>query len=156
MTDEHPFLATIKRYYDGCNHADFDMIRATFTDDVVHYFTHAPVIHGGDALANFWARVVPHYGNYFTVDHGIVQGDEAVIEWSLELTPKPGAERELIRGAEWYVFRDDRIAEIRAYYLNRHDPIPATNFELRDYPYSEREYYMLGSRAPLHGPKSNG
>ena len=64
------------------------------------------------------------------VDHAIVKDQEAVIEWSLELTPAKGVERELIRGAEWYVFRDDKIAEIRAYYLNRFDPIPQTSFEL--------------------------
>ena len=43
-----------------------------------------------------------------------------VIEWTLELTMDPAAGRELIRGAEWYVFRDDRIAEIRAYYDHCH------------------------------------
>jgi hypothetical protein len=149
MSTEHPFVATIKRYYEGCNQANFELIRSTFTDDVVHYFTHAPVVSGGDALANFWTRVVPRYGNVFTVDHGIVQDDEAVIEWSLELTPREGVARELIRGAEWYVFREDRICEIRAYYLNRHDPIPDESFELRDYPYTERGYYTLGSRPPL-------
>ena len=69
-----------------------------------------------------------------------------------ELTPAKGAERELIRGAEWYVFRDDKIAEIRAYYLNRFDPIPQTSFELRDYPYAERGYYMLGAKNSTHKP----
>lgn len=144
MTEEHAYLGTIRRYYEGCNRADFDLIRGTFTDDVVHWFTHAPVIRGGDELARFWTRVVPRYGNHFTVDHGICQGDEAVIEWSLELTPKPGLARELIRGAEWYVFRDGLICEIRAYYLNRHDPIPDESFELREFPYRDRGYYMPG------------
>ena len=152
MAAEHPYVTTIKRYYEGCNLADFDIIRETFTEDVVHYFTHAPVVRGGDALAHFWTRVVPRYGNHFTVDHAIVQDQEAVIEWSLELTPAKGAERELIRGAEWYVFRDDKIAEIRAYYLNRFDPIPQTSFELRDYPYAERGYYMLGAENSTHKP----
>ena len=59
MAAEHPYVTTIKRYYEGCNLADFDIIRETFTEDVVHYFTHAPVVRGGDALAHFWTRVVP-------------------------------------------------------------------------------------------------
>ncbi|MEM7404524.1 MAG: nuclear transport factor 2 family protein [Pseudomonadota bacterium] len=146
MSDNHhPFLETIRSYYDGCSRSDFETIRATFTDDVVHYFTHAPVIAGGDTLANFWVKVAARFEDHFTVDHGIVQGDECVIEWSLEYRPKPGAERELIRGAEWYVFREGLIAEIRAYYMNRHDAYPKTNFELWDYPYEERGYYRLGA-----------
>ena len=139
-TMDHPYLRTIAHYYDGCSRADFDTIRATLTDDVVHYFTHAPIVRGGDELANFWVKVSARFEDNFAVDHGIVEGNECVIEWSLEYRPKPDAPRELIRGAEWYVFRDGLIAEIRAYYMNRHDPYPNNNFELWDYPYTERGY----------------
>lgn len=39
--------------------------------------------------------------------------------------------RQRLRGAEWYLFRDDRIAEVRAYYRW----IPGeTISELRGYP----------------------
>ncbi len=140
----HPYLQTIRSYYEGCSTANFDQIRTTFTDDVVHYFTHAPAIHGGDNLASFWVKVGKRFEDQFAVDHGIVDGNECVIEWTLEFTPTEGAARELIRGAEWYVFRGGLIAEIRAYYLNRHDPYPRTNFELWDYPYGARGYYQLG------------
>ena len=142
----HPFLQTIRHYYDGCSRADFKTIRSTFTVDVVHYFTHAPAVCGGDALANFWVKVGRRFEDRFHVDHGIAEDDECVIEWSLEYTPEPGASRELIRGAEWYLFKDGLIAEIRAYYMNRHDAYPHTNFELWDFPYVERGYYQLGDK----------
>ncbi|MBF0277201.1 MAG: nitrile hydratase accessory protein [SAR324 cluster bacterium] len=137
---EHPYIETIRRYYHGCNTADVALIRSTFTEDVVHYFTHAPPVRGGDALAHFWSVVAPKYKYFFVLDHGIVQGMEAVIEWTLNLTPKETGEPELIRGTEWYIFRDNRIAEVRAYYLNRHAPYPQKNFELLEFPYQERGY----------------
>nr|WP_300500100.1 hypothetical protein [uncultured Rhodococcus sp.] len=44
---------------------------------------------------------------------------------TMEWTP-PSRQAELMRGAEWYIFRGDKIAEIRAYYINRHLPYRRT------------------------------
>ncbi len=81
----------------------------------------------------------------WSVDHALVQGDEAVIEWTMRWTPPETSTPELMRGAEWYVFRGDRIAEIRAYYINRHLAYTQPHFELADFPYADRDYTGLES-----------
>lgn len=135
----HPHVDTIRRYYAGCNAADAARMRATFTDDVVHYFVdHAPVA-GADALAAWWTKVAPRTRARWTLDHAIVQGDEAVIEWTMHWTPAGGEREEVLRGTEWYRFRDGRIAEIRSYHCNWHLRDPA-NHELRGFPYAARDY----------------
>ena len=136
----HPYIQTVQRYFHGCNTLDVNLMMSCFTDDVVHYFTHYKPVRGSRALAEFWAHIGPKHGNRFAVDHGIVQEPEAVVEWSLELTMEPATGREMIRGSEWYLFRDGLIAEIRAYYLNRHEPYPRADFELWEFPYAERGY----------------
>ena len=54
-------------------------------------------------------------GQWF-IEHGIEQGDEAVIEWTMTWRdPRSGDER-LDRGTEWFQMRDGKIAEVRAYH----------------------------------------
>ena len=141
MNAEHP-LDLIRRYYAGCNTADRAAMQATFCEDVVHYFTHHAPVRGAAALAGHWARMQPRIAGNWTVDHGIAQGDQAVIEWTLRWTPSGGAP-ELMRGAEWYRLRGGRIAEIRAYYLNRHAPFERRHFELDGFDYAGRGYPVL-------------
>lgn len=142
MSSEHPFIATIKRYFHGCSIADANIIKSTFCDDVVHYFTHHPPIEGADALAGYWVKMQPRIKGTWVVDHGIVQGSECVVEWTMRWSAPDGNE-ELMRGSEWYIFHDDKLAEIRAYYLNRHLPYERSNFELDAFPYSTRGYETL-------------
>ena len=85
-------LDLIRRYYAGCNAADRAAMQATFCADVVHYFTHHAPVRGAPALAEHWARMQPRIAGHWTVDHGIAQGDEAVIEWTLRWTPPGGAQ----------------------------------------------------------------
>ena len=89
-------------------------------------------------MANHWAELQKGgRGARWTVDHEVVEGTEAVIEWSVLLTG-PGEEaRQLLRGTEWYVFRDGKIAEIRAYY---HYTSRTPLNELGGFPYAERGY----------------
>ena len=142
MSQDHPFVHTIKQYYHGCSTADAELMKSTFTADVVHYFTHHAPIRGAESLAGYWAKMQPRIRATWTCDHAIVQGDECVIEWTMTWTPPTGTV-EAMRGAEWYVFRGDKIAEIRAYYINRHLPYEQPNFELEGFPYAEREYTSL-------------
>ena len=135
-------LDLIRCYYAACNAADRAAMRATFCDDVVHYFTHHAPVRGADALAEHWARMQPRIGGHWTLDHGIAQGAEAVIEWTLRWS-SPGGAPELMRGAEWYRFRGHRIAEIRAYYLNPHAPYTRRDFELDGFDYAGRGYPIL-------------
>lgn len=143
MVQEHPYVTTIKRYYQGCNTADVELMISTFTDDVVHYFTHHAPIRGAKPLATYWAKMQPRIQAVWSVDHAIVHGDEAVIEWTMRWTPPETGKPELMRGAEWYLFQGGRIAEIRAYYINRHLPYTHPHFELHEFPYAERGYTVL-------------
>ncbi len=145
MAEEHAYVTTIKRYYQGCSTADRELMISTFTDDVVHYFTHHALIRGAENLATYWAKMQPRIHATWLVDHVVVQGDEVVIEWTMRWTAPETAKPELMRGAEWYIFRGEKIAEIRAYYINRHLPYTQPNFELEDFPYAEREYTVLKS-----------
>ncbi len=133
--------ALIRRYYDACNSADVAALEACFTEDVVHWFlapnlAPAPV-HGREALAKYWHRVQPRIDGRWVVDHCLETAGEAVIEWTLFWTPAPGADRVATRGAEWYVFRDGLISEIRAYYNQG----PWTS-ELDGFPYADRGYSL--------------
>jgi ketosteroid isomerase-like protein len=142
---EHPHLATIRKYYEGCNRGDIGLMVSTFTPDVVHYFTdlnrppgkRGPV-KGALALAQYWANFQKEgRTTQWTVDHGIVEGDEAVIEWSMRSTGPDEGTRRLLRGTEWYVFKAGKIAEIRAYY---HYTGREPREELSGFPYAERGY----------------
>ena len=139
---EQSHLATIRRYYDGCNRPDVELMESTFTADVVHYFTNLPPIRGAANLAKFFAAFHPEWQAHWTVDHGIVERDEAVIEWTLRCVPPGRSQPELIRGAEWYFFREGKIAEIRAYYVG-HETIGFGKYELDGFPYAERGYPIL-------------
>ena len=144
MLQEHAYVATIKKYYHGCSTADVESMKSTFTSDVVHYFTHHAPIRGAHTLASYWAKMQPRIQATWTCDHAIVQAGECVIEWTMQWTP-PSGQAELMRGAEWYIFRGEKIAEIRAYYINRHLPYEQANFELEEFPYAERDYSVLPS-----------
>ena len=45
----------------------------------------------------------------------------------------------MARGSEWYVMRDARILEVRAYFIAS----PDTNIELATFPYAERGYLLM-------------
>jgi hypothetical protein len=139
----HPYVTTIRRYYDGCNSGDVAQMASTFSDDVVHYFVdHAPV-ETAQALANFWAKVGPRTRAVWSVDHALVMDDEAVIEWSMQWVPPGGEDAEMLRGTEWFRFRGGLIAEIRSYHCNWHLRSP-DNAALHGFPYAERGYAAVG------------
>src|SRR4029079_9371353 len=49
-------------------------------------------------------------------EHGITDGNEAVIEWTMLWTDPKSGQRRLDRGTEWFRFEDGKIAEVRAYH----------------------------------------
>ncbi len=140
-TTGHPYIETIKRYYEGCNTADVDLMMSTFTDDVVHYFVDHGAVRGAQGLANYWSKVGPRTGANWALDHALVQEPEAVIEWSMRWVPAPTGEAELLRGTEWYVFREGLISEIRSYHNNFYLQ-DAKNRELHDFDYAGRGYRL--------------
>lgn len=138
-TSGHRYIDTIQRYYQGCNTADVELMKSTFTDDVVHYFVDHGAVSGADGLAGYWAKVGPRTQANWRLDHAIIEEPEAVIEWSMRWVPVQTGEPQLLRGSEWYLFVDDKIAEIRSYHNNFYLNDPR-NRELWDFPYVERGY----------------
>ena len=144
-TSGHAYIDLIKRYYHGCNTHDVELMMSTFTDDVVHYFVDHSAVRGARELANYWSKVAPKTQANWMLDHALVQEPEAVIEWSMSWVPaekRESGEVELLRGSEWYVFAEDKIAEIRSYHNNYYLHSPA-NAELHDFDYAQRGYRLI-------------
>jgi ketosteroid isomerase-like protein len=145
-------LALIRRYYDGCSAGDVAIMRDALDDNVVHYFLSpnpgsAPV-RGAERLAKYWRRVQRLFAARWVIDAIVAEDDAAVIEWTMFHTPKPGATRVTLRGAEFYRFNNGLISEIRAYYqqLDR-------STELDGFDYGSRGYSQIGKeRSALHEP----
>ena len=138
-TAGHPYIDTIQTYYRGCNTQDVALMVSTFTDDVVHYFVDHSAVRGAQALANYWAKTAPRTQANWQLDHAVVDEPEAVIEWSMSWLPLQTGNKEILRGSEWYLFRDGLIAEIRSYHNNYFLQDPS-NRELHDFDYGERGY----------------
>jgi ketosteroid isomerase-like protein len=137
-------LRLIEIYYDACSRGDAEGVSATMCGDVTHWFL-APnigskAVHGAEQLGRYWRKVHELVAPVWVVDHGIVDGDEAVIEWSMFWVPIGNNDRVVTRGAEWFVLRDDRIAEIRSYYRQE-----LADSELDGFSYADRGYSIHGS-----------
>jgi len=146
-------LALIAAYYDACSAGDAEGVTATVTDDVVHYFLSPNLattpVAGGEHLGRYWRKVHGMFAPRWVVDHIVAAGDEAVIEWTMFWQPRPDAERIATRGAEWFVLRDGRIAEIRSYYRQEQE-----TSELDGFPYAQRGYSAAGAeRSAIHEPR---
>lgn len=136
--NDHAHVNTIHRYYTGCSTGDVELMKSTFTADVTHYFIGHEPVRTAEALALYWKELNDGDDRYtWTVDHSIVSGDEVVIEWTMRVTFNDGRHPEILRGAEWYEFRDGKIAEIRAYYRWPSEELVS---ELVDFPYAKRGY----------------
>ncbi|MCU1482974.1 MAG: hypothetical protein JWQ19_3760 [Subtercola sp.] len=132
-------LALLVRYYEGCSAGDLDELVATLHPDVVHYFLapnvgSAPVA-GNDHLARYWRKVASMINARWVVDHFLGGDEEAVIEWTMFWNAAGSGERIATRGAEWFRFEDDRIAEIRSYYqqTDGDSQLDAFNYVARGY-----------------------
>jgi ketosteroid isomerase-like protein len=133
-------IEVVRKYFDGCNSGDLDVLLSTLARDVVHYFLPArfPPIKGADHLARYWRKFKTTLNPVWSIDRIIAQGDEVVSEWSCIWTPTGTQKRLMLRGSEWYVMRNARIAEVRAYFI--HDDAGDTG--LTGFPYGERRYLV--------------
>ena len=148
--DDNGSLSLITHYYNGCTAGDLDMLHSTLHQDVVHYFLAPNVgtkpVKGREHLARYWRKVTRMIDARWVVDHAVTMGEEAVIEWTMFSRPAPNAQRIATRGAEWFVFRDGLIFEIRSYYQQRNE-----STELDAFDYAGRGYSALNSeRSAMH------
>ncbi|MET3414859.1 nuclear transport factor 2 family protein [Methylobacterium sp. 1030] len=139
--------ATIRRYFDACNAADYDALIASFTLDAVHYFPPglpgAPW-RGAEVIARGWIWCVETLGSQWTIERVLCSSTapEAVIEWT-HWKNKSGT---ALRGDEWYVFDEGsgRIREIRAYYAASADPTLKIS-QLHGFDYAGRGYHLASN-----------
>jgi ketosteroid isomerase-like protein len=115
-------LDHVRSYYESLNTGDADAVAAHFTDDAVHYYTRREPQFGARTIAENAALGVEHLNAVWTLEHAVEGEDEVAIEWSMAFDHPRTGERCLDRGAEFLVFRDGRICEVRAYY---HGGVPA-------------------------------
>ena len=131
-------ISVVLEYFDGCNSGDLDDLLRTLDPDVVHYFLPRQFepIRGAKHLAKYWRKFKLVLDPTWKIDHIIAQGNEVVSEWSCLWTPEGTGLRLMMRGSEWYVMREGRIAEVRAYfgYSDR------SASELTGFPYGDRGY----------------
>lgn len=109
------YLDHVRSYYESLNAADADKIAAHFTDDATHYYTRLGP-HHGRAIAENACWAIDKLDASWQLEHGIEQGDEVVIEWSMSWRDPDSGERRINRGTEWFVIRDGLIAAVRAYH----------------------------------------
>jgi ketosteroid isomerase-like protein len=138
----------VRTYFAGCQTGDLDTLLSALAPDVVHYFLpsrFAPIT-GAEQLAKYWCRYKLGLNPDWSIDHIVARDDEVVSEWSCIFTSRKTKRRLMLRGSEWYVMRDGKIAEIRAYFMSSDD----ADCELAGFPYAARGYLGRGddSAAP--------
>ncbi len=141
QTVEARNIAAVRKYYDGCNSGDPDALLSALAPDVVHYFLPAtvPPIKGAEHLARYWRKYRQSFNPIWAIDHIIAHGNEVVSEWSCIWTNPSTRKRLMARGSDWYVMRDARILEVRAYFIASLD----SSVELATFPYAERGYLLM-------------
>ena len=131
-------ISVVLKYFDGCNSGEINDLLSTLDPDVIHYFLPQQFkpIRGAEHLAKYWRKFKVLLNPTWKIDHIIAQDNEAVSEWSCLWTPEGTSVRRMMRGSEWYVMRDDKIAEVRAYfgYSDKSDT------QLTGFPYGSRGY----------------
>jgi ketosteroid isomerase-like protein len=108
-------LAHVQAYYQALSRGDADEVASYFTNDATHYYTRLGPHHGRQIAENAELGV-KHLDGQWILEHGITDGNEAVIEWTMVWTDPKTGERRLDRGTEWFGFEDEKIAEVRAYH----------------------------------------
>jgi ketosteroid isomerase-like protein len=137
-------IEVVGKYFDGCNSGDIDDLMSTLAPDVTHYFLPSsfPPIKGADHLAKYWRKYKQALNPVWAIDRIMAQGDEVVSEWSCIWTAPKTGKRLMARGSEWYVMRDAKILEVRAYFIASTD----SSTELATFPYVERGYLPMGDQ----------
>lgn len=135
--EEHN-ISVVLNYFDGCNTGILEDLLSTLDPEVIHYFLPEQFkpIRGAQHLAKYWQKFKNVLNPVWKIDHIIAQGNEVVSEWSCFWTPEGSDLRLMMRGSEWYVMREGRIAEVRAYFAYS----DKCNTALTGFPYSDRGY----------------
>jgi ketosteroid isomerase-like protein len=106
----------VRAYYEALNTGDAEAVSAHFTDDAVHYYTRLGPHEGAETIGGYAALGVSTIDAQWYIENAIEQGDQVVIEWTMTWRDPKSGEHRLDRGTEWFLIRDGKIAEVRAYH----------------------------------------
>ena len=138
-------LDHIRSYYEALNTGDLELVGSHFSDDAVHYYTRLGPHRGAVAIAENARWAVDNLKARWSYEHGLADGDEAVIEWTMTWREPKSGERRLNRGTEWFRLRDGRITEVRAYH---HGDARNPRGDLLGFDFAARGYETLGGAPP--------
>jgi ketosteroid isomerase-like protein len=106
----------IRSYYEALNSGDAERVAAHFTEDATHYYTRLGPHEGAATIGQMTELAVNSIEAKWFVENAIEEGDQAAIEWTMTWRDPKSGEKRLDRGTEWFLFRDGKIAEVRAYH----------------------------------------
>ena len=115
MTELTP-LERVRAYYRDLNTGDIEKVARHFHPDANHFYTRLGPHEGAARIGENAKMGVGLIDGQWQFIHGIEQGDEAVIEWTMTWRDPKTGEKRLDRGTEWFLMRNGKIAEVRAYH----------------------------------------
>jgi len=135
----------VRAYYEALNTGDAGAVSSHFSEDATHYYTRLGPHEGAKAIGDLAALGVSTIDAQWYIENAIEQGDQVAIEWTMTWRdPKSGAKR-LDRGTEWFLIRDGKIAEVRAYH---HGGKKNPQGDLVGFDHAGRGYRMLEDWEP--------
>jgi ketosteroid isomerase-like protein len=138
----------VHAYYEALNTGDTAAVSAHFTSDATHYYTRLGPHQGAKTIGDLAALGVTTIDAQWYIENAIEQGDQVAIEWTMTWRDPHSSERRLDRGTEWFLIRDGKIAEVRAYH---HGGKKNPQGDLLGFDHGGRGYRMLIDwEAPAH------
>jgi ketosteroid isomerase-like protein len=142
----------VRAYYADLNTGDAEAVSSHFADDAVHYYTRLGPHEGAETIGNYAALGVDTIDGQWYVENLIEQGDQVAIEWTMTWRDPQSGEKRLDRGTEWFLIRDGKIAEVRAYH---HGGRKNPQGDLLGFDHEGRGYTMLADwKPPVKGEKT--
>ncbi|MEX2108127.1 MAG: nuclear transport factor 2 family protein [Solirubrobacterales bacterium] len=139
----------IRSYYEALNTGDAEAVSAHFTEDATHYYTRLGPHEGAKTIGDYAALGVQTIDAQWYIENAIEQDDQVVIEWTMTWRAPESGEKRLDRGTEWFLIRDGKIAEVRAYH---HGGKKNPQGDLLGFDHEGRSYTMLADwQAPTGG-----
>jgi ketosteroid isomerase-like protein len=130
----------VQAYYEDLNTGDAAAVAAHFTEDATHYYTRLGPHEGAETIGGFAALGVSSIDAQWYIENLIEQGDQVAIEWTMTWRDPKSGEKRLDRGTEWFLIRDGKIAEVRAYH---HGGKKNPQGDLLGFDHEGRGYRML-------------
>jgi ketosteroid isomerase-like protein len=130
----------VRAYYEALNTGDAAAVSAHFADDATHYYTRLGPHEGAKTIGDLAALGVSTIDAQWYVENLIEAGDEVAIEWTMTWRDPNSGEQRLDRGGEFFLIRDGKIAEVRAYH---HGGKKNPQGDLLGFDHEGRGYRML-------------